>query len=113
MIDPDDADHPTVLQVRAVFGDAVEVTCLSCPLQVEGTYRETPFYFRARHGRWSLALGPDAVANAMDRQGWVCWGDPEPDDQEDAGTFGTWLQERLDVLLEQAALWADLDELNR
>lgn len=101
-------------------GDHAEVTCYACPLQVEGVYHGHPFYFRARHGRWSLGVGAaDADADAavtasfqafgpaaggQTAEGWrvgsgigpgFSWGQPEPDDQEDAGTFGTWLLLRL------------------
>jgi hypothetical protein len=32
------------------------VTCLSCPLQIEGHVDGFRFYFRARHNRWRLEI---------------------------------------------------------
>lgn len=40
-----------------------EVTCGACPLQIEGSISEHPFYFRARWESWSLGVcvpGPEA-----------------------------------------------------
>lgn len=34
------------------------VTCLWCPLQIEGHVGEIPFYFRARHGHWRVSSSP-------------------------------------------------------
>lgn len=34
-----------------------------CPTQLEGVTRHSrPFYFRARHGRWDLRVGPENAA---------------------------------------------------
>lgn len=95
-------------------GDHAKVTCYAAPLQVEGIYHGHPFYFRARHGHWSLGIGPagadlDAAVMASFKafqatgipqvgQGigpGYSWGRPEPDDQEIGGTFGGWLLLRL------------------
>lgn len=40
-----------------------------CPLQAEGTWDGTPFYFRVRHGRWQLGLGEDPVGETLKPQG--------------------------------------------
>ena len=32
------------------------VTCLACPLQIEGHVDGVQFYFRARHDRWRLVV---------------------------------------------------------
>jgi hypothetical protein len=119
----EDFDDPVVQQVFAVFGDQARVTCISCPLQVEGTYGSRVWYFRARSGRWTLGLGPDddaAVAASMSQYApypitdaekiWSedpdplsAHGSPEPDDQVDAGTFGLWLVQLLEELTSDAA----------
>ena len=53
----DTLQHPAVVT-------AVQ-TCESCPDQWEGTVRGgRAFYFRFRHGRASLAIGPDAATVA-------------------------------------------------
>jgi hypothetical protein len=31
-----------------------EVTCSACPVQIEGTAYDVPFYFRARGNRWAI-----------------------------------------------------------
>lgn len=39
----------------------------ACPFQAEGTINGKPFYFRARHGSWTLEVaevGDDPVRNA-------------------------------------------------
>lgn len=33
----------------------------NCPVQAEGTVDGEPFYFRARHQRWSMSIGGDDV----------------------------------------------------
>lgn len=35
----------------------------ACPTQSEGTIQGIPFYYRARHGSWSLGIGQDPVSN--------------------------------------------------
>lgn len=41
---------------------AVEITMIggNCPVQAEGTFDLTPFYFRARGQRWEIWVGADA-----------------------------------------------------
>lgn len=36
----------------------------SCPVQVEGNYKDKPFYFRLRHSWASLSLGGDDVVGS-------------------------------------------------
>lgn len=36
-----------------------------CPVQAEGTINGKPFYFRARHGKWSLDIA-DSTFEAVD-----------------------------------------------
>jgi len=44
----------------------------NCPVQAEGTVDGTPFYFRARWGSWSLAVGENCVGAAESEDGvWV------------------------------------------
>ena len=51
-----------------------------CPCQAEGTMNGNPFYFRARHGYWTLCV----VEPGSDP---VCWmGDSPPVLYEAAGT---------------------------
>ena len=38
--------------------DAYLVTCEAAPLQIEGFCNGRSFYFRARHGRWTLDCPP-------------------------------------------------------
>lgn len=35
----------------------------ACPTQSEGRIQGVPFYYRARHGSWSLSIGEDPVGN--------------------------------------------------
>ena len=39
----------------------VRMTCIACPVQIEGSIDGVPIYFRARGTRWSLGIGGDAV----------------------------------------------------
>jgi hypothetical protein len=58
---------------EAVFGTReFKVTCLACPLQIEGHVDGVPFYFRARHDRWRLEVrqaGPLAAPAEVIAQG--------------------------------------------
>ena len=50
-------------------GFTFEITCPSVPTQAEGMISGRPWYFRYRHGRFTLTVGP---ATAMDELGdWV------------------------------------------
>lgn len=40
-----------------------------CPTQAEGTMNGNPFYFRARHGEWTLDVTPHSIDPVMPRQG--------------------------------------------
>jgi hypothetical protein len=85
-------------QVLRAFAGRAAVTCEAAPLQVVGHIRGLAFYFRARSGSWRLGVAPEvSTAVAITMFGPQRWGDPEPDDQVDAGTFGTWL---LDLVTE-------------
>jgi hypothetical protein len=43
-------------------------TCMSCPVQAEGTLCGKPFYFRSRHEEWSFAVSEDPDVDPVDIQ---------------------------------------------
>lgn len=76
----------------------VNVTCRSCPFQMNGTVLVTPaespcpWYYRERHTRWSLHVGRPG-GNEMDAINGAVWASGEG---EDCG--------RLDVTLSRIGL---------
>ena len=40
-------------------------SCTACPVQAEGTIAEFPFYFRARHDKWTFAIALDSDGDAV------------------------------------------------
>ena len=59
---------------NAMDGLQAEVTCGSCPLQIEGTIDGEPFYFRARDRQWYMGLGGDPINEPAWQMGGP-WGD--------------------------------------
>ena len=65
----------------------IETTCISFPNQVEGKFSDgRPFYFRARHGHWTLHVGKvgwkigDEAAWIIEDGFEVAEGDSEPEE---------------------------------
>lgn len=61
-----------------------EMTCGACPVQIEGEVDGMAFYFRARHGEWSMGIAATAERAIQCRHGledpptpgeWSCEGD--------------------------------------
>lgn len=50
--------------------DEIRCTCPMMPNQFEGRVDGKPFYFRARHGGWSLQVNSDPDGNGIDGE-WV------------------------------------------
>jgi hypothetical protein len=75
-----------------------EITCSACPVQVEGTIDEVPFYFRSRWGHWRIGIGGDVV------------GDPDWTRQSDYGDGAydaSWMpeEEALEIIERCANEW--------
>jgi hypothetical protein len=44
-------------------GLSYQFTCNAAPVQAEGTFRGSAFYFRSRHNEWTFLLSEDQVIN--------------------------------------------------
>lgn len=82
----------------------IKCTCRACPVQFEGTFNSTPFYFRARGNWYDIGIGEDPVGLAMgEGEGFHSGGAYYPGDDYAA----SWMphEEALRIITEACDAW--------
>lgn len=82
----------------------------NCPVQIDGTFRDQPFYFRARGSRWRTWIGPGAQvlrdSSLYEEREYR----PEGTSDDDARYVAGWMPEEVAIDLLRGSLerWAGL-----